>query len=942
MKRTSLIIALIAVFFGSISPGVVEGAAGRKTIAFERGAFTVSGTKLVRFGVGTRFVEKRVSGVGLCTARFFGRDPAPYVAKKCTVKKKKKKKSGGGSSSSSSSSSSTPTPTPDTSAPTAPMNALATAASSSRIDVSWSASTDNVGVSGYRIERCSGSGCTNFSQVGTPSASPHADTSLSSGTLYRYRVRAIDAASNYSSYSGITSATTSAGATVPGSPTGVSATASTGQATVVFSAPASNGGSSITNYTATSSPGSITASGSSSPIVVTGLSNGTSYTFTVTATNAIGTSSPSAASNSVTPAAGSAPAPLASSAPRILLNDSSVLTTLQNALNTSSTPATRFRDMVLGEIASPGSRYGFQAYFAALMYRLTGTASYGNYAVTKAMDFLADEEALINAGQRPTIAGDSYLEVGPFLGDLMLTYDWCYDLMDSSQRTRIINYANQTLFNVWNPDDATWGGVSYPWSGWSIDNPANNYYYSFLEATMLTGLATYGTNAQATAWLEKFYTDKIVGQLTPYFNAYLQGGGSREGTGYGTAMKNLFRLYVYWEKSTGVDIADLSTHAIRSSVWETHAIVPTLDFLSPSGDHARDSTAALYDYHREYLMALTYLYPTDQAARVGKTLLANSSVTEMAQSMNYWADFLYDLPSVTGLPLSTLNTSYYDDDTGNLFTRSSWSTNATYLHQIAGPYSESHAHRDQGSFVLWRGDWLFDDQNLRSQSGIEQDEPYHNLVRFMSGGNAVTMVEGAAETTVTALADNTNFTYSLVNTLPPYNGKSEVVKSQRELLFLKPGTVVVFDRAVSNSASVSRVFGLNMSTAPTINGSQLSLVKGSNRADVYRIAPAGVAWTTSNYGAGFSGGVRADASHSTGTESLFLHVIGTNSDVASVTSSDAAGQTGVAITFTDGRTATVRFSNSSTGGTLDFRTSGGAVLYNAALPTTVTTPAIYQ
>ena len=91
----------------------------------------------------------------------------------------------------------------------------------------------------------------------------------------------------------------------PGAPTIGTVTAGNAQASVPFTQPASNGGSTITSYTATSSPGGFTGTltqAGSGTITVTGLSNGTAYTFTVIATNSVGTSATSAASNSVTPA----------------------------------------------------------------------------------------------------------------------------------------------------------------------------------------------------------------------------------------------------------------------------------------------------------------------------------------------------------------------------------------------------------------------------------------------------------------------------------------------------------------------------------------------------------------------------------------------------------------------------------------------------------------
>lgn len=92
--------------------------------------------------------------------------------------------------------------------------------------------------------------------------------------------------------------------TAPGAPTGISASAGNGSALVQWSAPASNGGGAIAGYTVTSSGGqTCTATPPATSCTVTGLSNGTAYTFTVVATNSSGASVASAASATVTPMA---------------------------------------------------------------------------------------------------------------------------------------------------------------------------------------------------------------------------------------------------------------------------------------------------------------------------------------------------------------------------------------------------------------------------------------------------------------------------------------------------------------------------------------------------------------------------------------------------------------------------------------------------------------
>ena len=165
------------------------------------------------------------------------------------------------------------TPTGDTTAPSTPANLTASAASASQINLSWSASTDNVGVTGYQVFR-------NGTLVGSPSTNSYSDTGLSASTAYSYTVKARDAAGNTSANSNTVSATTQAGGT-GGTPT-VTLTANP---TTVTQGQSTTLTWSSTNATSCALSGGYSATvGTSGTQVVTPGANNTSYTITCTGT----------------------------------------------------------------------------------------------------------------------------------------------------------------------------------------------------------------------------------------------------------------------------------------------------------------------------------------------------------------------------------------------------------------------------------------------------------------------------------------------------------------------------------------------------------------------------------------------------------------------------------------------------------------------------------
>ncbi len=191
---------------------------------------------------------------------------------------------------------------PNPTVPSAPAIKPATAGVLS-VSVSFSAPANNgSALTGFTATCVSSNGGATGSHSGP--SSPLNVTSLTAGKTYTCTVTATNGVGT-----GPPSAPSNAVvplASVPGAPTIGTATAGNGSVSVTFTAPAANGGSPITGFTAlcTSSNGGAAGSGSgpTSPISVSSLTNGKTYTCTVKATNAIGSGPASAASNAFVPA----------------------------------------------------------------------------------------------------------------------------------------------------------------------------------------------------------------------------------------------------------------------------------------------------------------------------------------------------------------------------------------------------------------------------------------------------------------------------------------------------------------------------------------------------------------------------------------------------------------------------------------------------------------
>lgn len=495
---------------------------------------------------------------------------------------------------------------------------------------------------------------------------------------------------------------------------------------------------------------------------------------------------------------------------------------LTNALPTNATWA----DV---EATVKNRYYEYSVTDSVIMYRLTNDAKYIQQAVRMMNIFVANENALIASNTRPTIAVSNYLYSGKVIEQLALTYDYGYSYLTATERAAIETLVNQTLFNIWNHTAARWSSTfSNTWSGWSTDDPGNNFYYSFLKGTQLWALATHGSNTTLnyrgqTMSLFSFLQSYKYPQLISYLST-MPGGGSREGTGYGNSHRSLFEDYRYWKSSTGEDLSALTAHTRESIDYWLHAMVPTRNYFASIGDQARVAVPIVHDYQRELFIGAKQLtLGTPQAARAA-WWLENFPVTGGGTRWIYGKmdrnyDIRYDLLDTPVTAVAPTDLVYHATGAGALFARSSWGTDASWLSTVAGPFDQSHAHQEQGNFTFYKGTWLAATSNLWSNNGINQGVDVNNVIRFVSNG-AVILQNRSTTSRSSMNYVNSGDTLQVNQDLTQaYSRNASLVSSWRRTLNYTRSThnIQVVDTCTIAS-TVQPIFQVHVPELPIVNG----------------------------------------------------------------------------------------------------------------------------
>jgi uncharacterized protein YjdB len=323
-------------------------------------------------------------------------------------------------------------------------------------------------------------------------------------------------------------------------------------------------------------------------------------------------------------------------------------------------------------------------------------------------------------------------------------YDWFHNVLTPAQlsqlRTSLDNWFN--LFE------------NNPNSNFEYTHPQGNYYAGYYAAKCMAALAVQGDDPIGDTWWNEWYNTEHLGRTAPYYRTNLAGGGWTEGYAqYGIlATRNQSLPALAVKTAKGIDLIQAGnpqtsyTYPLDNPRWLMAFTWPTRDLIDDRGELYSTGDPLIWpgtgrlDTYRFSAGLLTMLGDPaapmmHKYARDAKTALDTLGVGDTTE----WIDFLFWDPTAADADYTTLPTSYLAPGMGGVTARSDWSTSATFMSFMAGPYINNpgagHEAFDKGSLAIERNKnalvvnadaWLTHDPNGDPGWSAGFDDRYGN------------------------------------------------------------------------------------------------------------------------------------------------------------------------------------------------------------------------
>ena len=242
--------------------------------------------------------------------------------------------------------------------------------------------------------------------------------------------------------------------------------------------------------------------------------------------------------------------------------------------------------------------------------------------------------------------------------------------------------------------------------------------------------------------------------------------------------------------------------------------------------------------------------------------------------------------------------------------------------------------------MIYKDKWLAYDVVVDSHSGLTQETTAHSLVRIVDPSGKTVAQQASydlkgPDSKVVALHRGAGYLHVAADLTAAYGGQAAVQQVQREIVYLEPSTVIVYDRLKTTGGNKAAVVFQLVSPVATLSDPPLGTshafmaVAGHTLTVEDVITPPGTVPTLFDFKKGdsteFNGGFRLDETAPGGTNIRFLHVLTIDGSATGITSSGSDGVT----MMVGGKQVTMAFNHDAIGGTLNIggqQTTLGAVV----------------